>query len=177
MRFNAIASKNLTGSTNSSRPAHIVRRLYQGSGSRSREARSNDRWVFRPCGIEWYKRRFCMFWNRSLTPRFRNTATGSGTDEGVTTLSDESKNYSKLDTSTWSMQTSRADSDTISKPRLTKHLREKVSDSRVLELVKMYLKQGVMEGLRSGRRKRALRRARSYRHFWQTFTSIQWTTR
>jgi RNA-directed DNA polymerase len=38
--------------------------------------------------------------------------------------------------------------DTISKPRLMKHLREKVSDSRVLELVMMYLKQGVMEGLR-----------------------------
>lgn len=38
--------------------------------------------------------------------------------------------------------------DTISKPRLMTRLREKVSDSRVLRLVKLFLQQGVMEGLR-----------------------------
>jgi RNA-directed DNA polymerase len=38
--------------------------------------------------------------------------------------------------------------DTISKPRLMARLREKVSDSRVLRLVEMFLEQGVMDGLR-----------------------------
>jgi RNA-directed DNA polymerase len=38
--------------------------------------------------------------------------------------------------------------DTISKPRLMSHLRGKVSDSRVLRLVEMFLEQGVMDGLR-----------------------------
>jgi RNA-directed DNA polymerase len=38
--------------------------------------------------------------------------------------------------------------DTISKPRLMARIREKVSDSRVLQLVEMYLEQGVMDGLR-----------------------------
>jgi RNA-directed DNA polymerase len=38
--------------------------------------------------------------------------------------------------------------DTISKPRLMARIREKVSDSRVLRLVEMYLEQGVMDGLR-----------------------------
>jgi RNA-directed DNA polymerase len=38
--------------------------------------------------------------------------------------------------------------DTISKPRLMTHVREKVSDSRVLELVEMFLAQGILEGLR-----------------------------
>ena len=38
--------------------------------------------------------------------------------------------------------------DTISKPRLMARIREKVSDSRVLRLVEMFLEQGVMDGLR-----------------------------
>jgi RNA-directed DNA polymerase len=38
--------------------------------------------------------------------------------------------------------------DTISKPRLMMRLREKVSDSRVLRLVEMFLEQGVLDGLR-----------------------------
>jgi len=38
--------------------------------------------------------------------------------------------------------------DTISKPRLMEHVREKVSDSRVLELLEMFLAQGIIEGLR-----------------------------
>jgi RNA-directed DNA polymerase len=38
--------------------------------------------------------------------------------------------------------------DTISKPRLMTRVREKVSDSRVLRLVEMFLEQGVMDGLR-----------------------------
>jgi len=38
--------------------------------------------------------------------------------------------------------------DTISKPRLMGLLREKVSDSRILRLVEMFLEQGVMDGLR-----------------------------
>jgi RNA-directed DNA polymerase len=38
--------------------------------------------------------------------------------------------------------------DTISKPRLMTRIREKVSDSRMLRLVEMYLEQGVMDGLR-----------------------------
>lgn len=38
--------------------------------------------------------------------------------------------------------------DTISKPRLMKHVREKVSDSRALELVEMFLAQGILEDLR-----------------------------
>ena len=38
--------------------------------------------------------------------------------------------------------------DTISKSRLISHLRGKVSDSRVLRLVEMFLEQGVMDGLR-----------------------------
>ena len=37
--------------------------------------------------------------------------------------------------------------DTISKPRLMTRIREKVSDSRVLRLVEMYLEQGVLDGL------------------------------
>lgn len=37
--------------------------------------------------------------------------------------------------------------DTISKSRLMTQLREKVSDSRVLRLVEMFLEQGVMDGL------------------------------
>jgi RNA-directed DNA polymerase len=38
--------------------------------------------------------------------------------------------------------------DTIPKPRLMARIREKVSDSRMLRLVEMYLEQGVMDGLR-----------------------------
>lgn len=38
--------------------------------------------------------------------------------------------------------------DTIPKNRLMDHLREKVSDSRVLRLVELFLEQGVMDGLR-----------------------------
>jgi RNA-directed DNA polymerase len=38
--------------------------------------------------------------------------------------------------------------DTIPKDRLMARIREKVSDSRVLRLVEMYLEQGVMDGLR-----------------------------
>jgi RNA-directed DNA polymerase len=38
--------------------------------------------------------------------------------------------------------------DTISKPRLMTRIREKVSDSRVLRMVEMFLEQGVMDGLR-----------------------------
>jgi len=38
--------------------------------------------------------------------------------------------------------------DTISQPRLMMRLREKVSDSRVLRLVEMFLEQGVLDGLR-----------------------------
>jgi RNA-directed DNA polymerase len=38
--------------------------------------------------------------------------------------------------------------DTISKPRLMSRLREKVSDSRVLRMVELFLEQGVMDGLR-----------------------------
>jgi RNA-directed DNA polymerase len=38
--------------------------------------------------------------------------------------------------------------DTISKPRLLARIREKVSDSRVLRLVEMFLEQGVMDGLK-----------------------------
>jgi RNA-directed DNA polymerase len=38
--------------------------------------------------------------------------------------------------------------DTISKARLMARLREKVSDSRMLRMVEMFLEQGVMEGLR-----------------------------
>lgn len=38
--------------------------------------------------------------------------------------------------------------DTISKPRLMAHMREKVSDSRVLELIEMFLAQGILDGLR-----------------------------
>jgi RNA-directed DNA polymerase len=37
--------------------------------------------------------------------------------------------------------------DTISKPRLMARVREKVSDSRVLRLVEMFLEQGVLDGL------------------------------
>ena len=39
--------------------------------------------------------------------------------------------------------------DTISKPRLMARLREKVSDSRVLRMIEMFLDQGVMDGLRA----------------------------
>ncbi len=39
--------------------------------------------------------------------------------------------------------------DTISKPRLMTHLREKVSDRRVLRLVEMFLEQGVLDGLKA----------------------------
>lgn len=38
--------------------------------------------------------------------------------------------------------------DTISKPRLMARIREKVSDSRVLRLVEMFLEQGVLDGLK-----------------------------
>jgi RNA-directed DNA polymerase len=38
--------------------------------------------------------------------------------------------------------------DTIPKPRLMARIREKVSDSRVLRLLEMYLEQGVLDGLR-----------------------------
>ena len=38
--------------------------------------------------------------------------------------------------------------DTISKPRLMKRIGEKVSDSRILRLVEMFLEQGVLDGLR-----------------------------
>ena len=38
--------------------------------------------------------------------------------------------------------------DTIPKPRLMARIREKVSDSRVLRLVELYLEQGVLDGLR-----------------------------
>ena len=38
--------------------------------------------------------------------------------------------------------------DTISKPRLMTRIREKVSDSRTLRMVEMFLEQGVMDGLR-----------------------------
>jgi RNA-directed DNA polymerase len=38
--------------------------------------------------------------------------------------------------------------DTIPKARLMTRIREKVSDSRILRLVEMYLEQGVMDGLR-----------------------------
>ena len=38
--------------------------------------------------------------------------------------------------------------DTIPKPRLLARIREKVSDSRVLRLLEMYLEQGVLDGLR-----------------------------
>ena len=38
--------------------------------------------------------------------------------------------------------------DTIPKPRLMTRIREKVSDSRVLRMVEMFLEQGVMDGLR-----------------------------
>jgi RNA-directed DNA polymerase len=38
--------------------------------------------------------------------------------------------------------------DTISKPRLMAHLRQKVSDQRVLRLMEMFLEQGVLDGLR-----------------------------
>ena len=38
--------------------------------------------------------------------------------------------------------------DTIPKPRLMTRVREKVSDSRVLRLVEMFLEQGVLDGLR-----------------------------
>lgn len=38
--------------------------------------------------------------------------------------------------------------DTISKPRLMTRIRGKVSDSRVLRLVEMFLEQGVLDGLR-----------------------------
>ena len=38
--------------------------------------------------------------------------------------------------------------DTISKPRLMARIREKVSDSRMLRMVEMFLEQGVMDGLR-----------------------------
>jgi len=38
--------------------------------------------------------------------------------------------------------------DTIPKPALLARVREKVSDSRVLRLIEMYLEQGVMDGLR-----------------------------
>jgi RNA-directed DNA polymerase len=38
--------------------------------------------------------------------------------------------------------------DTISKPRLMTRIRQKVSDSRVLRMVEMFLEQGVMDGLR-----------------------------
>ena len=37
--------------------------------------------------------------------------------------------------------------DTISKPRLMVHVGEKVSDSRVLALVEMFLEQGILDGL------------------------------
>ena len=37
--------------------------------------------------------------------------------------------------------------DTIPKARLMARIREKVSDSRVLRMVEMYLKQGIMDGL------------------------------
>ena len=38
--------------------------------------------------------------------------------------------------------------DTISKPRLMARIREKVSDSRLLRMVEMFLEQGVMDGLK-----------------------------
>jgi len=38
--------------------------------------------------------------------------------------------------------------DTISKPRLRMRIRDKVSDSRVLRMIEMFLEQGVMDGLR-----------------------------
>jgi len=38
--------------------------------------------------------------------------------------------------------------DTISKSRLMAHVRERVSDSRVLQLVELFLAQGVLDGLR-----------------------------
>ena len=38
--------------------------------------------------------------------------------------------------------------DTIPKPRLLARIREKVSDSRILRLVEMFLEQGVMDGLK-----------------------------
>lgn len=38
--------------------------------------------------------------------------------------------------------------DSISKPRLMARIREKVSDSRILRLLEMFLEQGVMDGLR-----------------------------
>jgi RNA-directed DNA polymerase len=38
--------------------------------------------------------------------------------------------------------------DTISKPRLMAHVRAKISDSRVLALVEMFLAQGILDGLR-----------------------------
>jgi len=38
--------------------------------------------------------------------------------------------------------------DTISKPRLMTRIRQKVSDSRVLRMIEMFLEQGVLDGLR-----------------------------
>ena len=67
------------------RSGPTVRRPCNGSGYRNREATRNDRWGFRRCGTAWYRPPSCMSWNRSSTPRFRNTAMDFDTAEGVIT--------------------------------------------------------------------------------------------
>ena len=50
--------------------------------------------------------------------------------------------------------------DTIPHDRLMERVEEKVADGRVLELIEAFLKQGVLDGLASGRRRRERRKER-----------------
>ena len=77
-----------------------------------------------------------------------STATAFDTAGDVITPWNGSSSCWTPATCTWSMRTSRATSTRSRKPRLMARIREKVSDSRVLRLVEMFLEQGVMDGLR-----------------------------
>jgi RNA-directed DNA polymerase len=67
--------------------------------------------------------------------------------------------------------------DTIPHDRLMACLREKVSDSRILQLIEMFLQQGIMDGLSQWTPNRGRRRAPSCHRCWPTSTSTRSITR
>jgi len=116
------------------------RRPSNGSGSRNRAAASNDRWGFPRCGTAWCRPRCCTCWNRFSTSRFRNRAMASDTAGDVITPWSGWRSCSRAGYVHVVDADLKSYFDTIPKLRLMARVREKVSDSRVLRMVEMFLR-------------------------------------